>query len=176
MKVINTTFDQNPKSDEPLILVTSANFIGFDNVSVSACPLGHAIRRTFYKYNIIDNRHRVGFSFSCKECDYNFYSLQRGTAKGSKVKDGFQCLPCPRGADCFPAIESRTNYWGYRTSSNPPKLAFIVCPFGYCKSPPSNSLEYNACQGKRAGVMCGVCFRGLYRSSVVNLLYTYQGL
>ena len=69
----------------------------------------------------------------------------------------FQCLPCPRGADCVPAIKSKTNYWGYHVSSNPPKLAFTICPFGYCTSPPTNSTKYNSCQGKRNGIMCGMC-------------------
>ena len=58
---------------------------------------------------------------------------------------------------CVPAIKSKTNYWGYHVSLNPPKLAFTICPFGYCKSPATNSTEYNACQGKRTGVMCGMC-------------------
>ena len=71
MAVINTTFDQNTKSNEPLILVTSANFIGFDNVSLSVCPFSHAIQRTlFYKYTVNDNRHRIGLSLSCNEWDY----------------------------------------------------------------------------------------------------------
>ena len=48
----------------------------------------------------------------------------------------------------------------YPHSSNPPKLSFTICPFGYCKSPPTNSTEYNACQGKRTGVMCGLCSQG----------------
>ena len=156
----NTTFDQRTKSNDPLIFVSTANELKIDTTSLSSCPLGHDIERTSYIYENYDDTILIGFSFSCKECDYNFYSLQRGTARSFYVEDGYQCLPCPRGADCVPAIKSKTNYWGYQVSLNPPKLAFTICPFGYCKSPPTNSTEYNACQGKRTGVMCGMCSQG----------------
>ena len=158
--IVNTTFDQRTKSNDPLILVSTENKVRIDNTSLSFCPLGHDIEKTFYGYKNDDKNFLTGLTFSCKECDYNFYSLQRGTARGLNVVDGFQCLPCPRGADCVPAIKSKTNYWGYYVSLNPPKLAFTICPFGYCESPPTNSIEYNACQGKRNGVMCGMCSQG----------------
>ena len=157
--IANTTFDQRTKSNDPLIFVSTANKLMIDNTSLSSCPLGHDIERTFYNYKKYDTS-LIGLSFSCKECDYNFYSLQRGTARSVYVEDGYQCLPCPRGADCVPAIKSKTNYWGYQVSLNPPKLIFTICPFGYCKSPPTNSTEYNACQGKHTGVMCGMCSQG----------------
>ena len=160
--IVNTTFDQRTKSNDPLILVSTANKVRIDNTSLSSCPLNYDIEKTYYGYQSKshDNTTLFGLTFSCKECDYNFYSLQRGRARGLYVQNGFQCLPCPRGADCVPAIKSKTNYWGYHVSLNPPKLAFTICPFGYCKSPPTNSIEYNACQGKRTGVMCGMCSQG----------------
>ena len=160
--ISNTTFDQQTNLDVPLIFVPAANLMTIDNSSLTYCPLGQAIEKSNYQYVISRNRSKfiTGLTFSCKECDYNFYSLQRGTARGEKLDDGFQCLPCPRGADCVPAIKSKNNYWGYHASSNPPKLSFTICPFGYCKSPQPNSTEYNACQGKRTGVMCGVCCQG----------------
>ena len=157
--IANTTFDQQTKLDEPLILITAATSLTLDKNSVSSCPLGNAMEKNHYTYTGINNR-LVGLTFSCKECDYNSYSLQRGTARGLNMDKGFQCLQCPRGADCIPAIKSKTNYWGYHVSLNPPKLAFTICPFGYCKSPPTNSTKYNACQGKRTGVMCGMCSQG----------------
>ena len=159
LAIVNTTFDQRTKSNDPLIIVSTASELRIDNTSMSSCPLGSDIEKTFYEYKGIDTA-QYGLTFSCKECDYNFYSFQRGTARGLKIDDTFQCLPCPRGADCVPAIRSKTNYWGYHVSLNPPKLAFTICPFGYCKSPPNNSTEYNACQGKRTGVMCGMCSQG----------------
>ena len=160
LTIVNTTFDQRAKSNDPLILVSTANEVWIDNTSLSSCPLGYNIEKTYYGYKSSDNTALIGLIFSCEECDYNFYSLQRGTTRGFNVEDDFQCLPCPRGADCVPAIKSKTNYWGYHTSSNPPKLAFTLCPFGYCKSPATNSIEYNACYGKRTGVMCGICSQG----------------
>ena len=168
LTVVNSTFNQITKSDVVLIVLTDAKMFKFDSTSLSFCPLGHRIKKANYKYNQHIKGYNfnkmnslTGFSLSCiKECDYNFYSLQRGTARGLKVDDRFQCLPCPTGADCFPAIKSKKNYWGYSAGSNPPKLAFTICPFGYCKSPPKNGTQYNACQGKRTGVMCGMCSQG----------------
>ncbi|CAB3986315.1 Hypothetical predicted protein, partial [Paramuricea clavata] len=158
--VYNTIFNWDTKSDEPLILVSKVYRVSFDNASISNCPVGHAIEKTSYSYFGTNKRPVTSFTLSCKACDYNFYSLQRGTARGRNVDDSFECIPCPRGADCVPAIKSKLNFWGYQTSSNPPKLGFTICPFGYCKSPPANSSKYNDCQGKRTGVMCGVCSQG----------------
>jgi hypothetical protein len=157
--IYNTTFNWDTKSDEQLILV-SKSAVSFDNGSMSTCPVSHAIEKGNYYYpgNIIPPARSV--TLSCKACDYNFYSRQRGTARGLNLDDSFECIPCPRGADCVSAIRAKSNFWGYQTSSNPPKLAFTICPFGYCKSPPANSSKYNDCQGKRTGVMCGVCSQG----------------
>ena len=156
----NTTFNQDTKSKEPLILIPGTYSVSIDNVSLSACPLGYAIEKTKYFYRSENERFAVAVVLSCKECDYNFYSLQRGTARGWDVDESFECTPCPRGANCVPAIKSKPNFWGYHASSNPPTLAFTTCPFGYCKSPPDNISEYNECQGKRTGVMCGMCSQG----------------
>ena len=160
LNIVNTTFDQRAKSNDPLIFVPTANKVWIDNTSLISCPLGHDIELTSYGYKSRDNTALIGLSISCQECDYNFYSIQRGTARGLNVDDSFQCLPCPRGADCVPTIKSKTNYWGYHVSSNVPNLAFTICPFGYCKSPSINTTDYNACQGKRTGVMCGMCSQG----------------
>ena len=169
LSVRNTTFNQDTKSEEPLILIPGAYSVSFDNVSLSACPLGYAIEKTEYRYRVDINRFAYALVLSCKECGYNFYSLQRGTARGLNVDESFECTPCPRGANCVPAIKSKPNFWGYHASSNPPTLAFTTCPFGYCKSPPDNSSEYNECQGKRTGVMCGMCSQGYTEA----LLSTY---
>jgi hypothetical protein len=160
LSIYNTTFNGDTKSDEPLILVSKAYRVSLDNASISTCPVGHDIGKTSYYYYGGNSRFIFSLTLSCKACDYNFYSLQRGTAKGLNVDDSFECIPCPRGADCVSAIKAKSNFWGYQTSSNHPKLAFTICPFGYCKSPPANSSKYNDCQGKRTGVMCGVCSQG----------------
>ena len=160
LTIINTTFDQRAISKDPVVFVPAAKNISIDNASIISCPLGNHIEKTYYGYKDTDNSILIDLSFSCKPCDYNFYTLQRGTARGLNIDDSSQCLPCPRGADCVPTIRSKTNYWGYHVSLNPPKLAFTICPFGYCQSPPTKSTEYNACQGKRSGVMCGMCSQG----------------
>ena len=156
----NTSATANTRSDEPLILVSKARSVNIDSSSVTTCPLGSDIKRFSYYYYDIDNQKVIAIRLSCKECGYNFYSLQRGHAKGINGNKSFMCMPCPRGADCLPAIKSKTNFWGYPISGNPLKLAFTICPFGYCKSPQPNSSEYNACEGKRTGVMCGECSPG----------------
>jgi hypothetical protein len=160
LSIYNTTVNLETKSDEPLILVPEAYWVSFDNASISTCPVGYAIEKDDYYYFGRNDRPFISLALSCKACDYNFYSLQRGTARGLNVDDSFECSPCPRGADCVPAIRSKSHFWGYQTSSNPPKLAFTICPFGYCKSPPASGSTYNDCQGKRTGVMCGVCSQG----------------
>ncbi|XP_028408886.1 uncharacterized protein LOC114531480 [Dendronephthya gigantea] len=157
----NTTFSRNTESaDEATILITTAEQISLDNSSLNTCPLAYAIEKDYYHYYGADDRNVSALTLSCRKCDYNLYSLQRGTGRGLNVESSFQCLQCPRGAVCVPFIRSKSNFWGYKTGSNPPTLAFITCPFGYCNSPPSDSTEYNACQGKRTGFMCGMCSSG----------------
>ena len=126
LSTYNTTFNWDTKSDEPLILV-SKGMMSFDNSSMSICPVGHVIGKTshFYPDSYMPF---YSLTLSCTACDYNFYSLQRGTARGLNVDDGFECTPCPRGADCVPAIMAKPNFWGYQISSTPPKLAFTICP------------------------------------------------
>jgi hypothetical protein len=159
--IYNTTLNWDTNSsDEQLIVVSSR--VSFDNASMS-CPVGRAMEVIpTASYSYLGNTLVFGRSltFSCKACDYSFYSLQRGTARGLNVDDNFECIPCPRGADCVSAVRSKSNFWGYQISSTPPKLAFTICPFGYCKSPLANSSKYNDCQGKRTGVMCGGCSQG----------------
>ena len=160
LTIINTTFDQRAISKDPAVFVPAAKNISIDNASLISCPFGNNIEKTYYGYKDTYEGTLIGLSLSCKACDYNFYSFQRGTARGLNIDDSFQCLPCPRGADCVPTISSKRNYWGYHVSLNPPKLAFTICPFGYCQSPPTKRTEFNACQGKRTGVMCGMCSQG----------------
>ena len=156
----NTTVSSDVISGEPLILVSKAMRLKIDNSSVTTCPLGSDITELIYTYPNTDNQAVTILDLSCRECAYNFYSLQRGYAKGLEVNDSFKCIPCPRGADCLLSIKAKSNFWGYTTSLNLPELAFTICPFGYCKSPPPNSSEYNDCEGKRTGVMCGRCSVG----------------
>lgn len=156
----NTSIDSNTLSEEPLILVSKARRVKFDKSSVTTCPLGSAVKKTMYFYRESGKQESTALGLFCRKCGYNLYSLQRGHAEGLRVNDSFKCNACPRGAYCRPGIKSKSNFWGYSTCSNPPTLAFTICPFGYCKSPQQNSSSYNECQGKRTGVMCGMCAVG----------------
>lgn len=167
--LLNTSVNSNTPSEEPLILVSKARRVKFDKSSVTTCPLGSAVKKTIYFYRESDNEEATVLGLFCRRCGYNLYSLQRGHAEGLQVNDSFKCNACPRGADCLPAIKSKFNFWGYTASSNPPTLNFTICPFGYCKSPQPNSSNYNECEGKRTGVMCGKCSVGYTEA----LLSTY---
>ena len=94
--------------------------------------------------------------FSCSACAGNSYSLQRGSAFGSQLVSGFQCLPCPFGANCSQNIIAEPNFWGYKVQVNPLTLTFTTCPLGYCSPPQETKFpDYNACQGNRSGKLCG---------------------
>ena len=159
-QIRNTTITSNILSNEPLIFVTRAKSVLIDKTSITTCPLGSDIKESTYKYK--DSNHEVYtvLSLSCRKCAYHFYSLQRGYAAGFKANKSFVCKPCPRGADCLSAIKSKPNFWGYLVNHSPPKLAFTICPFGYCKSPQTSGSRYNDCTGKRTGIMCGMCAIG----------------
>ena len=166
----NTTSISNVLSNEPIVSVTKAKGILIDNSSTTTCPLGSGIKLSFYYYK--DSNHQMIeiLDLSCRRCRHNYYSLQRGYSDGLHPKwRSFVCTPCPRGADCFPAIKSRNNFWGYLVNLNPPKLAFTICPFGYCKSPEPPISNYNECEGQRKGIMCGMCSIGYTET----LLSTY---
>ena len=156
----NTSVNSNMLSEEPLILVSKAKRVKFDKSSVTTCPLGSTVKKTIYFYRDSNNKDATVLGLFCRGCGYNLYSLQRGYAEGLQVNNNFKCNACPRGADCLSAIKSKSNFWGYAASFNPPTLNFIICPFGYCKSPQANSSNYNECEGKRTGVMCGMCSVG----------------
>ena len=162
--VHNSTVDQTVPLNEPLIIVSKTGQQEFDISSRITCPFGFYLKKSDYSYQ------RNGLSgctmsvtdirIFCKECNSKYYSLQFGQSKGLNTIKGFVCRPCPYGANCLPSIKSKNNFWGYKSGFNPPTLTFIRCPVDYCKSPKPGSDSYNACQGKRTGVMCGTCSRG----------------
>ena len=166
----NTTSSVTLISEEPLFFVARAKDVTMDKSSVTTCPLGSGVRQAIYKYRESNDGVATILQLYCQKCEYNFYSLQRGQSEGKYVnKDSFVCTPCPRGANCLPAIKSKANFWGYLVDFNPPKLAFAICPFGYCKSPKLGSSNYNECEGRRTGIMCGMCSKG----HTETLLSTY---
>ena len=162
--VHNSTVDQTVPLNEPLIIVSKTGQQEFDISSRITCPFGFYLKKSDYSYQ---RNGLPGCTMSvtdirifCKECNSKYYSLQFGQSKGLNTIKGFVCRPCPYGADYLPSIKSKNNFWGYKSGFNPPTLTFIRCPVDYCKSPKPGSDSYNACQGKRTGVMCGTCSRG----------------
>ncbi|KAK3746251.1 hypothetical protein QZH41_005285 [Actinostola sp. cb2023] len=104
--------------------------------------------------------------FSCETCGVGRYTLQRGSMRGTNMIH-IKCLEfCPFGAKCTSNIESRPNFWGYKTLRNPPQLNFTRCPEHYCSSPKTNhdASVYNRCDGNRTGIMCGSCKKGFSES------------
>jgi predicted outer membrane repeat protein len=164
LEVYNSTVDQAIPSNEHLIMVSKMGRLEFDNSSVITCPLGYRLIKSDYSYmrNDLD-----GCTVSvtvirifCQQCNSKSYSLQIGQSKGLNVDKDFVCTPCPYGGECFSSIKSKDNFWGYKSGSHPPTLTFTRCPVDYCKSPKPDSDTYNACVGKRTGMMCGTCSRG----------------
>ena len=166
LTIRNSTVDQRINTNEPLIVVSKTGLLEFGNSSTITCPLGSSLIKSDYSYvnsdlNGCDNPVTVTvIRLFCQQCNSKFYSLQIGQSKGLNIDKGFVCTPCPYGAECFPSIKSKDNFWGYKSGSHPPTLTFTRCPVDYCKSPKPDSDIYNACEGKRTGMMCGTCSRG----------------
>ena len=160
-QLLNTTFISNIPSNNRIVSVTKSEEVIMDNSSTTTCPVGSGVKLSLYYQTNSTDQSLKALAITCRKCRYNFYSLQRGRADGLYLRrQSFVCFPCPRGAECFPSIKSRNNFWGYLTNLNPPKLAFTICPFGYCKSPQALSSTYNECEGRRTGFMCGMCSIG----------------
>ena len=160
LRIFNTTMEATPyDSNGPLLLVTTSTVVDFgkDNSTSLNCPTGS-------KMEILNYNLGGGYTcpctwqFSCSACAGNSYSLQRGRAVGSQVVPGFQCLPCPFGANCSRNIIAKPNFWGFKEQIAPPILKFTLCPVGYCTPPNKTEFpKYNGCQGNRNGKLCGHC-------------------
>ena len=169
LKLYNTTMDILPYgSIGPLLLVRNGRLIDLGNNNLTTtfnCPVGSQIEILNFTDQLTteedDQPCKIEVTileFSCSACSGNSYSLQRGRALGSQVAPGFQCLPCPFGANCSQNILAKTNFWGFKERLNPPMLKFTMCPLGYCSSPHETDFpKYNGCQGNRSGELCGQC-------------------
>jgi hypothetical protein len=151
-------------SSKTLIMVSKGGLVEFDNLTSIMCPTGMSVSLLNLSYNDWIN-HSCSLDITvlrlrCEECERGAYSLQRGHTKGLRIVGDFACLPCPYGAECFPTIKSKTNFWGYLIDDSPPALNFTRCPNGYCLSGSQNSNSYNSCNGKREGLVCGRCAFG----------------
>ena len=165
LNIRNSTFDHYVnRNNHPLISVNFGGEIELDKFTTVSCPVGANVTKRALNFTKMDRAfcHRK-FSLlllSCNQCRAKDYSLQRGTIRGLEDQNNFTCHPCPRGANCFPTIKAKPNFWGYIKSRNPLTLAFTLCPVGYCKSPSRNTTEFNECQGHRTGKICGSCSDG----------------
>ena len=148
--------------------ISIGGFVIMDENSTIRCNRGFYLElenNTHFIYtekNKSDCRKNVTFlKYSCKLCGPGYYSLLKGVSRGVHVASTIHCLSCPFGANCVQRnIAAKPNFWGYRTSNNPPSLKFFACPEHYCKRPPSSSTQYNSCHGKRTGILCGECSPG----------------
>ena len=162
LKIFNTTMEAIPyDSNGPLLLVTNVTVMDFgkDNSTILKCPVGNEMEiLSFTTSNYHTAKSTFAWQFSCSACTGNSYSLQRGRAVGSYVVPGFQCLPCPFGANCSQNIVAKPNFWGFKETIAPPTLKFTTCPVGYCSPPNKTEFpKYNGCQGNRSDKLCGHC-------------------
>jgi len=169
VKLYNTTMNVTAHGvQNPLMFVVSGKKIdlGDDNLSKSYCPVGSQMKILRLTQDLPTEAIKTlsnitTLELSCSPCEGNSYSLQRGHALGSTLAAGFQCLPCPFGANCTQNILAKRNFWGYEEQKNPQSLHFTMCPAGYCSPPQEvNFPEYNGCQGNRSGKLCGCCSDG----------------
>ena len=162
LKIFNTTMESTPyDSNGLLLLVTNVTVMDFgkDNSTILNCPVGNEMEiLSFTTSNYHTAKSTFAWQFSCSACTGNSYSLQRGRAVGSYVVPGFQCLPCPFGANCSQNIVAKPNFWGFKETIAPPTLKFTTCPVGYCCPPNKTEFpKYNGCQGNRSDKLCGHC-------------------
>ena len=159
----------NKSAQNPFFLVRNGRLIDFGDNNLTRsrfhCPLG--MKMDFTNFATCDpisgscsNEEKVHYSqCECLTCPAGQYSLQRGGTFGIELIPGFQCLPCPFGANCSQNIIAKPNFWGFKEKITPPTLKFTMCPLGYCR-PPSRAdftMEFNGCQGNRSGELCGQC-------------------
>ena len=160
LTIHNTTMEATPyDSNGPLLFVTNVTVMDFgkDNSTSLKCPAGSKMEILNYTLGDKDNS-PCFWQFTCSPCAENSYSLQRGRAVGVHAVPGFQCLPCPFGANCSQNIIAKPNFWGFKEQTTPPTLKFTICPVGYCSPPNETEFpKYNGCQGNRTGKLCGHC-------------------
>ena len=179
MKFQNTSmrFIATKRGSYPVFDISSGGYVEVDDNTTIQCSKGSQLlfentthfslaeegqKNNFCKINV------TSLKFSCKSCSPGYYSLQRGSMRGLTLNGSVQCLPCPFGATCIHSnIAAKPNFWGQETSEHPQSLHFIACPDNYCQSPTSGSKDYNSCQGKRTGILCGACAPG-YSESLLS--------
>ena len=125
LKIFNTTMEATPfDSKGPLLLVTNLKVMDFgkDNLTILNCPIGNKMEISSFTMGDLKST----WQFSCSPCAGNSYSLQRGRAVGSHMVPGFQCLPCPFGANCSQNIIAKPNF-GVLKNGLLPQLSNLPC-------------------------------------------------
>ena len=179
MKFQNTSmrFLVAKRGSYPLFDISSGGYVEMDDSTTIKCSKGSQLlfentthfllteegqKNNFCKINV------TSLKFACKSCSPGYYSLQRGSMRGLTLNGSFLCLPCPFGATCIQNnIAAKQNFWGQQSSEHPQSLHFIACPDDYCQTPASGSKDFNSCQGKRTGILCGICAPG-YSESLLS--------
>ena len=172
LTIKDTHMDFIPLSDRDPILVeiVDGGNVNIENSSSMVCPVGSKLWLDNYSHQIVTTSELVSrrcaldikvYCIYCDRCPRGFYSLQRGHANGTRVREDFKCLPCPFGGNCSDNIVNLNHFWGSVVKQNPPTLQFFDCPLDYCETPedPASSI-FNGCHGNRSGVLCGACAEG----------------
>ena len=163
LTILNTTMEAiSYESNNVLLLVSNVTDLDFgkDNSTILYCPTGSQMKIITFTMgrDTFTAKGPFTWQFSCSACAGNSYSLQRGRAVGTDVVPGFQCLPCPFGANCSQNIIAKPNFWGFIEKITPPSLKFVMCPVGYCSPPNETDFpKYNGCHCNRNGKLCGHC-------------------
>ena len=159
ISIINTSIkggiDSESESFENSLVSISAHQLRFlHHVNIS-CPVNY---RLIYTY---DEEHAL-FQVICKKCNSNTYSVNFANITWNQTISLFDyqnitCTKCPYEAICQKRIQSKGNYWGYKTEDNTVK--FVYCPNSYCCVSPSSCSSYNTCSPNRGGILCSKCLR-----------------
>lgn len=156
---------------EPMLVeIVDGGNVNIHNSSSILCPVGNKLWLDNYSHEIATTSEFVNrscaldvkvYSIYCDRCPRGFYSLQRGQANGTLVREDFKCLPCPFGGNCSDNIVNLDHFWGSVVKQKPPTLQFYDCPLDYCEAPedPASSV-FDGCHGNRSGVLCGACADG----------------
>ena len=179
MKLKNTSmrFFVAKRGSYPVFVISSGGYVEVDGNTTIQCSKGsHLLFENTTHFSLAEEGQETKFckinvtslKLSCKSCSAGYYSLQRGSMRGLTLNTSVQCLPCPFGATCIHSnIAAKPNFWGQQILEHPQSLQFIACPDDYCQSPASGSKDYNSCQGKRTGTLCGACAPG-YSESLLS--------
>ena len=132
---------QSQSFENSLVSIQASGSITFSrNVNIS-CPVNYKLIYTYDK--MVDP---LKCQFFCKKCDNNKYSIDFASIKWNQTKQSFNnqsisCTECPYEAICQQRIQSKGNYWGYKTKNN--LVNFVYCPTLYCCTSPSSCQSYN---------------------------------